>query len=107
MFYILIFVALIGIYTYLDQKKDIKTIKRNGIKATGVIIENREAGADSGRRLGGNINEPVVRFTTNDGRVITGKPVVGFTSQYEVVVPHVVNVVYNASNPNEFYIDFG
>lgn len=106
MIYILIFVALLGIITYLNQKKNINTIKRNGIKTTGVIIENKESGADSARRLGGNFNEPVVRFTTNDGHVITGKPVVGFTSQYEVAVPHMVNIVYNAENPKEFYIDF-
>ena len=40
MIYILIFVVLVGIYTYVNQKKDITTIKRNGIKTTGVIIEN-------------------------------------------------------------------
>lgn len=103
---ILIFVALIGICTYLNQKKHINAIKRNGIKTTGVIIENEEWDANSERRLGGNFNEPVVRFTTPDGRVITGKPVVGFTTQYEVTVPHTVTIVYNAKNPKQFYIDF-
>lgn len=106
MIYILIFVVLLGIYAYLNHKKDINAIKRNGIKTTGVIIENKELSANSARRLGGNFNEPIVRFTTEDGRVIRGKPVVGFTSQYEVTVPDIVNVVYNAANPKEFYIDY-
>ena len=52
MLYILIFVALLGIYTYVNQKKNISAIKRNGIKTTGVIIENNELSANSARRLG-------------------------------------------------------
>lgn len=109
--YILIFVALVGFFTYLNQKSRTNSIKRNGVRTTGVIIQNTEMGEYDGRsdnyRLGGNINDPVVRFTTDDGRIITGRPVVGFTSQYEVTVPHTVNIVYNAKDPKQFYIDFG
>lgn len=106
MIYILIFVALIGVYTYLNQRKDISAIKRNGIKTTGVIIESGEWNVNSARRLGGNINDPVIQFTTENGQVITGKPVVGFITQYEVTVPKQVTIIYNAKNPKEFYIEF-
>ena len=110
MIYILAFVALIGIYTYVNQRSRINVIKRNGVKATGVIVQNRDTVSTDKLdfyRLGGNINDPIVRFATEDGQIITGRPVVGFITQYEVDIPKQINIVYNSKNPKQFYIDFG
>ena len=106
MIYILVFVALIGIYTYVSHRSRTNSIKHNGVKATGVIIDNKEFNVNETRGLGGNINNPFISFATKEGRVITGKPVTGFISQYEIALPYDVNIVYNAKNPKEFYIDF-
>jgi hypothetical protein len=103
--YILIFVALVGLLTYFNQRNRIHSIKRNGVKTTGVIVTNKEFNPDSARRLGGNINDPTIKFATLDGQIIIGKPIVGFISQDEVAVPTEVNIVYNSRNPKQFYID--
>ena len=107
--YIILFVAIVGLITYLDQRRRSNSIKRNGIKTTGIIIQNSESGETDNRsdmyRLGGNINEPTIQFTTLDGQVIIGKPIIGFITQYELAVPKEVNIVYNSKNPQEFYID--
>jgi hypothetical protein len=86
-----------------------RRIKRNGIKATGVIIQNHEStesrSPNIGGTLGGNINHPVIRFTIEDGSEITGEPFTAFISQHEVRVPSYINIIYNAKNPAEFIID--
>lgn len=108
MWYILIFVAIIGLYDYVRQKRRINIIKRHGIRTTGVIVKNRDTIGSSKLdfyRLGGNINDPVIKFTTEEGQEIIGKPVVGFITQHEVHVPKEINVIYDPKNPKEFFIE--
>lgn len=99
-------IILLIAYFLLSQKTTINSIKRNGIKTVGTIIENSEKQGSS-YQLGGNINNPTVRFITNEGKEIIGNPVVGFISQKEVVVPSTINIVYDSKNPNKFYLDIG
>jgi hypothetical protein len=91
---------------YFSEGRKTQRIKKDGIKARGVIIENNEtSGGNRVRVPGGNINNPVIRFTIEDGSEVTGKPVTGFTSQHEVKVPSYINIIYNAKKPTEFIID--
>jgi hypothetical protein len=96
---------LIAIYYYLDQDNEIQRIKRNGVSVVGTIIHNKESGAKSMYRLGGNINDPTIKFFTEDGEEIIGNPIVGFISQQEVAVPSNVNVIYDRKDPKRFCID--
>jgi hypothetical protein len=86
-----------------------RRIKRNGIKARGVIIKNHESTkrpfSNTSRGLGGNLNYPVIRFTIEDGSEVTGKPVTGFVSQHEVQVPSYINIIYDPKEPTKFIID--
>lgn len=104
MLYIFLFVLVIGLYTYFNQKTKIDSIKKNGVRVMGTIIQNEET---QGRRrqLGGNINDPTVTFITKDGLEIVGKPVVGFTSQHEVIVPSRVYIIYDSKEPQKFFLD--
>ena len=56
-------------------------------------------------QLGSNINNPTIKFTTSEGREIVGDPIVGFISQFEVVVPSQINIIYNSKNPKQFCLD--
>src|ERR1043165_7262569 len=99
-------IVVFVIYYYLDQRGKINTIKYNGVKVVGTIIQNTENsnGQDGFGRLGGNINEPTIKFITKDGQEIIGKPVVRFVSQHEVVVPSKVYIIYDAKDPQKFFI---
>src|SRR5215204_4412446 len=103
MLYIFLFVLALGLYTYFNQKKTIGSIKKNGVRVVGTIIQNNDRHGNY--QLGGNINSPTIRFVTEEGKEIIGKPVVGFTSQYEVAVPSHVNIIYDSRNPKQFYLD--
>jgi hypothetical protein len=102
--YIFLFVLAIGLYTYLNQKTKTNSIKQNGIRTVGTIIQNKET-QNRLDQLGGNINEPTIKFITKDGQEIIGKPVVGFTSQHEVMVPGKVSIIYDSKNPQKFFLD--
>jgi hypothetical protein len=99
-------VALIIFYVWLQGAQS-RRLKRIGIKARGVIIENNEKQRSQpvSEQLGGNINEPVVRFTIEDGSEIVGRPVTGFISQYEIQVPSYIDIIYDPNNPSIFIID--
>jgi hypothetical protein len=93
---------------YFSGGRKSLSIKQNGIRKSGVIIENNETSGGNITREdvpGGNINTPVIRFTIEDGSEVTGTPVTGFTSQHEVEVPSYINIIYNAKKPTEFIID--
>jgi hypothetical protein len=83
-------------------------LKKSGLKVPGVIIANREKRSANNDmyRLGGNINYPTVKFVTQDGQEISGAPVLGFVTQYEVIPPLSVTVFYDPIQPNSFCIDF-
>ena len=100
---ILIAIAIAAVYFFIKQQATINSIKRNGIKVKGIIVENSEK-QGSMFQLGGNINAPTVKFITNDGQEIIGKPVMGFVSQTEILVPSYINVVYHSRNPRKFLV---
>lgn len=99
-------VALIIFFVWVQGAQS-RRIKRSGIKTQGVIIENNEKQRSQrvSEQLGGNINEPVVRFTIDDGSEIVGSPVTGFISQHEVQVPSYIDIIYDPNNPSLFIID--
>jgi hypothetical protein len=107
MIFLVSFVVFCLLIWYLTEGQKTAGIKRNGIKATGVIINNREfqGSYPDSEQLGGNINTPMIRFTIEDGSEITGKPVTGFISQHEVQVPSYINVIYDPKQPSKFIID--
>ena len=91
-------------YSFLEQTQT-KEIKRNGIRTVGTIILNRESGAKSFYRLGGNINHPTIKFITAEGKEVIGEPIAAFISQHEVVVPSTIYIIYDLRNPERFCID--
>ena len=103
---LLIAVIFLIIYSSWKGKSEIDSIKRNGIRADGTIIENKEMRGNSVRlrTLGGNINSPVIQFRTEDGQEIIGESVNGLVTQYEVAVPGTVGIIYNPKDPKIFYI---
>ncbi|GAA4319236.1 DUF3592 domain-containing protein [Flaviaesturariibacter amylovorans] len=107
--FIVIF-SLIGVligYALFERSKPDR-LKRRGVSVPGTIVANyvsTSAGNDR-YRMAGNLNEPTVTFITNDGREITGKPIVGFVTLYKLSPPVPVIVVYDPKNPNRFTIDF-
>jgi hypothetical protein len=103
LYFVLVVVVVIGIYYYREKAKEL-TLKKNGIKVEGIIIDNVESSPNSRFRLGGNINNPTVKFFTEDGDEIVGRPIVGFISQYQVVVPSQITVIYDRKNPQKFYL---
>jgi hypothetical protein len=113
MFYIIAVTILLAILSAYLHKKEIRDLKKIGIRVPGLIIFNDDGSVHSidgstrtrKHQLGGNFNEPRVRFVTADGKVITGKPVIGFISQKEVKVPRPVYIYYNPENPEEFCLD--
>jgi hypothetical protein len=106
----LVVFSLIGILVGLALLKRYRVdlLKRKGISVSGTIVANnvsKSAGNDR-YRMNGNLNEPTVTFLTIDGREITGKPILGFVTLYEINPPVPVIVVYDPRNPERFTIDF-
>jgi hypothetical protein len=102
--YILIFliIAILAYYCY-DYIERVD-LKYNGVRAVGTIIHNEESFSKSMYRLGGNINNPTIKFVTADGKEIIGKPIIGFVSQHEVTVPSQISIIYDPKNPHKFMI---
>jgi hypothetical protein len=86
------------------EKGKVRKIKRNGVRTLGVIVFSEESNSNSMFRLGGNINNPVIKFITEDGREIIGKPISGFISQHEVFVMDKITIIYDRKNPNKFCV---
>lgn len=97
---LLIATIAVGIYYYWEYRKQ-ANLRKHGIKVAGTIIRNKESSPNSKYRLGGNINYPTIKFVAVDGVEVIGKPIIGFTSQHEVVVPSQVFVVYEKSDPRK------
>lgn len=104
--YLIILVIVVFLLTGLSGRLKYIRLKRNGIKTVGIIVSNHEGSSNSKYRLGGNINTPVVKFITKDGREIFGSPVIGFITQYEIIPLVSVNVFYDPRQPEIFCIDF-
>lgn len=100
-FFLAIFLS---IYFSRKGKSEIDAIKREGLSADGIIIQNTEVSPRKLYRLGGNINRPVIQFRTQDGQEIIGQSVNGLITQYEVVVPSMVGIMYRPEDPKIFYI---
>ncbi|TCZ65193.1 DUF3592 domain-containing protein [Flaviaesturariibacter aridisoli] len=97
---------LIGFALFERSKPD--RLKRRGVSVSGTIVANevRSSAGNDRYRMDGHLNEPTVTFLTIDGREITGKPIVGFVTQYRLHPPIGVIVVYDLKNPKRFTIDF-
>jgi hypothetical protein len=102
---VLLFIAGLLYMSLKERAKDM-LLKKKGARVSGIIIENKEEMANSNWRLGGNINQPTVKFITRDGREIIGTPIRGFVTQHEVVLPIWVTVFYDPKDPQKFTIDF-
>jgi hypothetical protein len=102
---VLVFIAWLLWLSLKERSKDI-WLKKNGVRVSGIIIENKEEMAESYWRLGGNINQPTVKFITRDGREIIGTPILGFITQHEVAPPIWVTVFYDPNHPEKFTVDF-
>lgn len=97
---------LIGLVIYFFLGKDTEhALKQHGIRTTGIIIYNKESASKSMYRLGGNINHPTIKFITETGEEVVGQPISGFISQYEVLVPSQVKIIYDKRVPKRFCID--
>src|SRR4051794_22865893 len=98
---------VIGLLWYLSERSKDDDIKNNGTRVLGTIINNKELILDWSEwdRLGGNINNPTVRFMTLEGREIIGKPIARFVTQYEVKPPANIYIIYDTRNPQRFRID--
>ncbi len=103
--YIIIITLIAALGYYFFQRNQTQNLKENGIKVTGTIVHNGQSGSGSNFRLGGNINNPTIQFVTKDGQEILGKPIVGFISQHEVIVPSNIDIIYDPKNPKRFCID--
>lgn len=105
--YLLIFFVIAGFFYlgWTDKRKH-NRLKKNGTKVYGTIISNLEYndGGLNFYQLGGNINTPIVKFLTQDGKEITGSPVLGFITQHEVTPPIQVIVFYDTKQPEKFCI---
>lgn len=102
--YILIFLILVLLVYWSNNYFKRADLRRNGIRTVGTIIHNEESFQTSKYRLGGNINNPTIKFITTDGKEIIGKPIIGFVSQHEVVVPSQVSIIYDVKKPYKFMI---
>ncbi len=100
-----IVIIVIGICIYLYRKHQVELLEKYGISAKGVILENAETNGKDFYRLGGNFNTPTIQFSTKQGKVIVGKPIIGFTSQSEIISQTEVNIIYDPENPENFCID--
>ena len=102
---LLLFVAFVAIYLLTDKKTEIRSIRIEGIRVEGTIIENHDGPGNAPFRLGGNLNGPTIQFFTLDGHEVIGQPLIGFISQDEVAVPSSVYIIYSRKNPEKFCID--
>lgn len=102
----LILIVLMGGYFYFDNKRRHQWIKKHGIIVRGTIIKNEERHPFRQERLGGNINNPTIKFMTKEGATVTGQPISGFTSQREIPVPSSISVIYDVRNPKRFCVRF-
>jgi hypothetical protein len=100
-----IIILVFGGYILFKERLQLNAIKKDGVKVVGTIIENAESNSNRRDRLGGNINTPTIQFTTLDGKQVTGKPAIGFVSQFEIPVPSEVNIIYSSKNPEQFCVD--
>jgi hypothetical protein len=101
-----IIILFLGGYLLFNERLQIQAIKRNGVKTVGTIIDNGGSNGNSSfYRLGGNVNSPTIQFTTQDGKQVTGKPAIGFVSQFEIPVPSEINIIYSSKNPELFCVD--
>ena len=104
--YIFVFFSIaLGLWLALKDRFKYNRLKKTGTRVMGTIITNSESFANSMDRLGGNINQPAVRFTTLDGQEITGFPVMGIITQFEIKPLMRVNVYYDPKQPTRFCID--
>ena len=103
--YVIIITFIGAIVYYFFQRDQARNLKENGIKVTGTIVHNGQSGVSSNFRLGGNINNPTIQFVTKEGQEILGKPIVGFISQHEVIVPSSIDIIYDPKNPKRFCVD--
>lgn len=90
---------------YIITKRRRHAFKKTAMKVEGIVVEVTEAAATRNNGPGGIIYSPVVKFTTADGRKITGRPLTGFVSQGEVQTPFKTTVYYNPKKPGKFYIE--
>ena len=103
--FIAIFLAmLLPVLVWVIRIKNrVVFLKRRGEKVVGTVIGYIDA-ATSGRKLGGDLYMPTVKFTTLKGKEVTGHPVTGITMQDEITGVFKVYVYYNPANPSEFCI---
>ena len=87
------------------SKQGHRNLEKNGIRVHGVVIKNSEYNPRDSNRLGGNINEPLVRFYTENGEEIIGQPIIGFISQTQIDPPYDVYVIYDKKDPKRFLLD--
>jgi len=100
-----IIIIVFGLYFYFSRKSQTEALKRDGIETKGIIIRNNENGGREYYRLGGNFNTPTIQFVTNEGKEIIGEPLVGFTTQYEIVIPSEIDIIYDPQNPENFCVN--
>lgn len=95
------FCILIGL---LLKKRSSIQLKKTGIKTVGVIVGNTgtDGSENSFYQLGGNINNPTIRFFTKTGLEIIGTPVIGFISQHQIFINEEIEVIYDPENPQRF-----
>jgi hypothetical protein len=104
MFYAVILLILALVIYFVLESAERDSLKQYGITVVGIIIENEERGADSMYRLGGNVNYPTIQFKTVEGKKVIGQPMLGFTSQHEVVVPSYISIIYDPESPYKFMV---
>ena len=101
-----LFIILLGIISYINQKAELNDIKENGERVMGLLIKNGETGQPNSMfRLGGNINTPVLSFVTVNGDQITGKAANSFTTQFKIPAPCNVFIIYDKRDPTKFLFD--
>ena len=102
-----LFIIVVAFIFYMYKSDQIAAIKRDGVRVAGTIIHNSDGAPNSQFRLGGNINNATITFFTKEGKEITGSPVNAFITQYEVIVPSEVYIIYDTKNPERFFVESG
>jgi hypothetical protein len=92
------------VFRLIKEKDKIRKVKRNGVRVIGVIVYNEESNSNSMYRLGGNINTPIIKFVTEEGFEVTGKPIIGFISQHEISMMDKISIIYDRHNPEKFCV---
>ena len=100
-------ILIIGVCIFLYRKNQTELLRKYGIRTKGIIIFNEEDNESSFFKLGGNFNKPTIQFFTKEGKEIIGTPLIGFTSQKEIVTQTEVLIIYDQENPEKFCIDLG